>query len=110
MARRDDGDGLNGAHDVEYILAGFGLFAGHARQPPSTSGAVPAGAPPVGAPAPVVSSPVGGRLERVGGLVVPIQRDGYVDSRDIEALRNQSSATRARAPTSFMALRARRRQ
>ena len=27
MARRDDGDGLNGAHDVEYILAGFGLFA-----------------------------------------------------------------------------------
>ena len=27
VARRDDGDGLNGAHDVEYILAGFGLFA-----------------------------------------------------------------------------------
>ena len=27
MARRDDGDGLNGAHDVEYILAGSDFFS-----------------------------------------------------------------------------------
>ena len=89
--------------------------------------AVPAGAPPVGAaPAPVVASPV----VASSGLAGCAWRsrscrsslsDGYVDSRDIEALRNQKGVGEwsveqlqqlcdTGACSYLMALRARRRQ